>query len=116
MFILKISIPQGLQMYPVAINTSDYVVAADEIIAGAYDTWLTYGIPTAERLESFLYATPFGLERYGVLVKRDDAAVEVNFNGLMAGINFTVFCTFFAAVVSLITIGMINERREYILN
>jgi hypothetical protein len=104
---------QGLKFTPILLNTSDYTVARNYTANGDIDTASTYGPIILDGYDDYLYSIPFGLEKYAMLMKRQDVGVAINFAGLMAGINSSVYILLFASMLCLIALSYLNEARTH---
>jgi hypothetical protein len=77
------------------------------------DMWATDDVLTLERFESFLYTTPFAIEKYGALMKRQNV-VTIYGNTISAGIDIEIYYALFAILLLLFIISSINERYQHL--
>jgi hypothetical protein len=96
-------------MSPVPLNTSDYTVAAEQLTNGDIDTWSSYGLYISNHTDIAHYTTPFGVEKYAVLMRRHDVDISINFIGLMADIDYRVYLIYFTSVLVLIAVAHVHE-------
>ncbi len=97
-----------------AINYTAREDAINGVLSGEIDTWATYSPLSLDLYDNWLYSTPFGKERYGALLRKQQTHIfEINHAALMAGIHFTMYMTIFAFVLCLTLISFLNEQREH---
>jgi hypothetical protein len=79
--------------------------------SGLIDTSATSVFLSLQRSESFLFTTPFTMEKYAVLMKRPtNSLFDVNLTGLTAGIGARIYGILFAILLFLLLISYLNER------
>jgi hypothetical protein len=66
---------------------------------------------TLANFDDYLYTTPFGTARYGALMKRQKHVIDLNFGGLLAGIDVWVYLLLIAALACMLFIGWVNEHK-----
>jgi hypothetical protein len=77
--------------------------------SGIVDMWATSAFVTLERNSDFIYTTPFTMEKYGALMKRQ-TGFDVNINSVTAGIDVTIYGYLFAILTLLLFVCYINEK------
>ena len=80
--------------------------------SGIVDMWADDAYVTLERSEDFIYTTPFAIERYGALMKRQEKVFYIESDGLTAGIRFDVYALLVAILILLLVVSAINERYQ----
>jgi hypothetical protein len=79
---------------------------------GIVDIW-TAGAPVAlDKSEAFRFTTPFLIEKYGVLIKRQDT-FAIHLNHITAGIDLHLYGFMFAIFALLFIVSCINERFQH---
>src|SRR5689334_14955227 len=81
------------------------------IQSGQLDTFVTYGFVTAERIDEFQFTTPFGAERYSILMRQHKHSMYTYFVALLAGIEPIVGVLLLAALFIILCIAYFNEQR-----
>src|SRR5689334_11019220 len=77
--------------------------------SGIMDLWATDAYMTLERSKNFLYPTPFVIEKYGALMKRQKKTFYIDIDGLTAGIEGDVYVLLLATSLVLFTVSWLNE-------
>jgi hypothetical protein len=111
---------QGLPINPHPLVTTD---ASSEQLAngtwtngfghlqsGNVDMWATDAIVTLNRYNEFLFTTPFTIEKYGALMKRQPHTFYIDVESITAGFDLSIYATLFAILTLLFLVCYINER------
>jgi hypothetical protein len=78
---------------------------------------LTVGTPvTLDGYNDFLYTTPFIVQKYSALMKRQTGALSIHVNGLTGGIDVSIYGILFAILLFLFCVSWINERCQRVSN
>jgi hypothetical protein len=85
-------------------------MALGELQNGIADMWATDTYVTLEESNTFLFTTPFMMEKYAALMERQTNGFIVDIKGLTAGIDVGVYGIIFVLLMCLTFIGYINER------
>jgi hypothetical protein len=93
------------------LRNGTYTDAVVELQNGDFDTITSYVGQTADMYEQFICAM-FDKTRFAMLMKRQQDFIEINTNGLMAGINIGVYCLIFAALCILAMTMLVHETRQ----
>jgi hypothetical protein len=59
--------------------------------------------------DTFPYTNSFGRDGYGALMKRRQKFIDINYSGLLAGVELIVFGVLLLAIISLLAMSYINE-------
>jgi hypothetical protein len=81
-----------------------------ELQSGYADMWATDTYVTSDKSETFLFTTPFMMEKYAALMERQPESFTVDIKGLTAGIDIWFYGIIFVLLMCLTFIGYINER------
>jgi hypothetical protein len=85
--------------------------AARQMQAGRFDTWNTYPLLDSSYHDNFLHTNVFGTMRLALLMKRQSNFIVINTVSLAAGFNYDVYCAIFAAIICLVVLSSLNEKR-----
>jgi hypothetical protein len=84
------------------------------INSGVIDTWSSYSLSMIN--PHFLHTSPFGSDSYGLLFRRKQTNItDINFVGLLAGIDLSVYGLLLLALFILAVIACLNEMRDRVL-
>lgn len=78
--------------------------------SGFVDMWATDASMTPVRFDSFLYTTPFTIEKYGALMKRQTDTFHIDTLTLTAGVDVHIYGILLAIFMSLFVLSYVNER------
>ncbi len=74
----------------------------------------THGVNVmSDRLDDFMFTTPFKIENFGALMKRQDVAFSINEKSVTAGIGFEIYAFLAAILLFLLIVTWFNERCQY---
>src|SRR5262245_33553106 len=71
--------------------------------------WASEAILTLERSESFLYTTPFMMEKYATVMKRQVKTFDIDITRVTAGIGLDFYGNLFAVLLFLFIVCWLNE-------
>jgi hypothetical protein len=78
------------------IANGTWTSALGLVQSGYVDMWATDAYMTSTRFDSFLFTTPFTIEKYAALMKRPIEQFAINYNTLTASIHASVYVCLFA--------------------
>jgi hypothetical protein len=85
-----------------------------QIQSGHIDTFTVNAYITLERFDSFLFTTPYVIEKYAVLMKRPNKFF-IDYDSLTVYIDASVYFVTFALLLLLFLIAWLNEQRPHII-
>src|SRR3569832_15264 len=107
-------IPYSMIVFDVGerLHNGTWTGAYGMLQSGIVDTWASYIALTEEVANDFLYSMPFVSQRYGLLMKRNYAEVNINMHGVFGGFQLDVYGGLAATVLILFAIMLVNEKRH----
>ncbi len=81
--------------------------------SGEIHMWSSEAILTEERCDHFLFTTPFMMEKYAALMKRQTTSFDVDIDGITAGIGVNVYAMLLSVFFLLFIVCWLNERWQY---
>jgi hypothetical protein len=112
---------QGLPIHSFNMETNNaggllengtFTEALEQLHSGIVDMWATDARMTLQRHEHFLFTTPFNLEKYAALMKRQNPTIFIDWMVLTAGIDIEVYPIMFAILALLFFVSWVNERLQ----
>ncbi len=104
--IVPFSVPNGVRL-----PNGTYSGAFGLLQTKSLDAWGAYATVTLDRHNDFSFTTPFAVHTYGFLMKTPEL-FTVNFDGLSAGLQRSVYLLIFSILMLLCGIIYINETRH----
>jgi hypothetical protein len=92
------------------LENGTYTGALGLLQAGIIDMWAMDARITLARSENFLLTTPFNLEKFGALMKRQNPSVFIDWTSLTAGIDIEVYLLMFVTLALLFFVCWLNEK------
>jgi hypothetical protein len=84
-----------------------------QLQSGIVDIWAADAFVTLERSNAgFIYTTPYVIDKYGALMKRQTTMLSIETKSVTAGIGLSVYALIFAFLLLNFLISYINERMQ----
>jgi hypothetical protein len=96
----------------VRLSNGSWTGALGQLQSGIIDIWASLFTIIPDRFDQFLCTTPMMATQYAALMLRPRHFIDINTNGLLAGIDISVYVLLFLSLTLLCIIGYLNEKRH----
>ena len=83
-----------------------------QLQSGIIDTWAVGTFVTLERSSSFIYTSPYIIDKYGALMKRQTTTFAIETKSVTAGIRLTIYALLLAFLLANFLISYFNEQLQ----
>jgi hypothetical protein len=77
--------------------------------SGIADMWASSAVMTLERHNDFLFTTPYAIQKYGAIMKRQ-SMFELEFNHVTVGIDLLTYAILCMIFILICIVSAVNER------